>query len=188
MGEHKVPESMQRGGSAWTDSRMRRFLATKAGRAFGWFVFILVIGIGCYVLGRSAGDKEVRVVGSELVQMQGQNQKLTADTTSETATIVELNAKLKDVQGKLEVIMPSQDTYRITPNQALIVADGQLTIALVGSPANQNVTVNINGKQQSAAAGDIITIKPDPSTNCQVAIQSFDMFKAVLTAKCAKGQ
>jgi hypothetical protein len=28
----------------------------------------------------------------------------------------------------------------------------------------------------------------DPSANCQVAVQSFDMFKAVLTASCAGGK
>jgi hypothetical protein len=35
------------------------------------------------------------------------------------------------------------------------------------------------------AAGDIIQVSPDPSTACQVQIQSFDMFKAVLVATCA---
>jgi hypothetical protein len=35
------------------------------------------------------------------------------------------------------------------------------------------------------AAGDVIRVSPDPSTACQVQIQSFDMFKAVLVASCA---
>ena len=81
--------------------------------------------------------------------------------------------------------MPSANTYNISPNQSLIVADGHLTIGLIGSPGNESVTLAINGKQQTVSAGQVITVAPDPSTNCQVQVQSFDMFKAVLTASCA---
>jgi hypothetical protein len=61
---------------------------------------------------------------------------------------------------------------------------------MVGSPGNEGITLDINGKQQTLAAGQIVSVTPDPSTTCQVGVQSFDMFKAVLTAMCsgAKGQ
>ena len=81
--------------------------------------------------------------------------------------------------------MPSLNVYDINPNQSLIVADGRLTIGLIGSPGNDDINLNVNGKQQKVAAGDVIRLSPDASTACQVQIQSFDMFKAVFVASCA---
>ena len=54
--------------------------------------------------------------------------------------------------------MPSENIYVILPNQSLVVAGGRVTVGLIGAPANQGVTVNINGKQQLAAAGDVIAV------------------------------
>ena len=48
------------------------------------------------------------------------------------------------------------------------VADGRLTIGLVGSPTNESVNININGKQQKAVSGDVIHIALDSLTSCQV--------------------
>jgi hypothetical protein len=50
---------------------------------------------------------------------------------------------------------------------------------------NDGIKINVNGKQQSAAAGDVIRLTPDSSTACQLQIVSFDMFKAVVAASCA---
>jgi len=55
---------------------------------------------------------------------------------------------------------------------------------LVGSPTNQGITVNINGKQQMVASGDVIEVAVDASTTCHVRVQAFDMFKALVTAAC----
>jgi hypothetical protein len=60
-----------------------------------------------------------------------------------------------------------------------------VTVGLIGSPGNEGILLNVNGKQQAAAAGQVIAAGSDASANCQVAVQSFDMFKAVLTATCA---
>ena len=60
-----------------------------------------------------------------------------------------------------------------------------MTIGLIGSPTNESITLNVNGKQQKMTAGDVIHVSLDASTTCQVQIQSFDMFKAVLIASCA---
>ena len=62
--------------------------------------------------------------------------------------------------------MPSKNTYQIVPNQSLIVADGHLTVGLVGSPTNQDVNININGKQQSVASGDVIEVAPSTRRRC----------------------
>jgi hypothetical protein len=56
---------------------------------------------------------------------------------------------------------------------------------MVGPPANDSVLLNINGKSQAVAAGQTLTITPDPATRCLVNLQSFDVFKAVVVATCA---
>jgi hypothetical protein len=56
---------------------------------------------------------------------------------------------------------------------------------MVGPPANDSVLLNINGKSQTVAAGQTLTITPDSATRCLVNLQSFDVFKAVVVATCA---
>jgi hypothetical protein len=48
------------------------------------------------------------------------------------------------------------------------------------------VTLNINGKRQSLGSGDVLNVAADNQSNCQVRVQSFDMFKAVVTATCGR--
>jgi hypothetical protein len=81
--------------------------------------------------------------------------------------------------------MPSENIYVFRPNQSLILADGRVTVGLMGSPTNETVTLNVSGKQHVAAAGDVITVGLDQSTTCQVTVQAFDLFKAILQATCS---
>jgi hypothetical protein len=78
----------------------------------------------------------------------------------------------------------------IHPNQTLIVGDGHLSVGLVGAPGNDSILLDVNGKQQAVAAGQTISVAPDPATQCQLSVQSFDVFKATLVATCsgAKGK
>jgi hypothetical protein len=46
------------------------------------------------------------------------------------------------------------------------------------------VTLNINGKRQQLGTGDVLNVTADNQTSCQVRVQSFDMFKAIVTATC----
>jgi hypothetical protein len=163
------------------------FFTTFAGR----FVILaacltLVLGsaIGSYFLVRAASDTEMKAANLRIVELQNENQKLTADNTDKAVTITDLQSQLKGVQGKLTAIMPTENTYVIQPNQSMIAAGGRLTIGLIGSPTNDGINLNINGKQQMAPAGTVFSTTPDPSTTCQVGVQSFDMFKAVVTASC----
>ena len=158
---------------------------TRSGRFLGVAVLILGIAIGGYFQCWTAGNREEKAANGRIMQLQYEIQKLTADNTHQMATIANLKTELDNFTVKLDAIMPSQDTFNISPNQSMIVAGGHLTIGLIGSPKNQSVNININSKQQSAIAGEVINIALDPSTSCQVRVQSFDMFKAVLTASCA---
>jgi cell division protein FtsB len=154
-------------------------------RALAFGLGILVIVIAIYLVGRGVGTHEINAANNRILQYQNENQKLGAEKTKQMATINDLQNQLKDVKAKLEAIMPAENTYSLDPNHSLIVADGHLTLGLIGSPENQRVNININGKTQLVPAGDVINVSIDPSTNCRVEVQSFDMFKALVTATCA---
>jgi hypothetical protein len=182
-----VTETMEAGRFDRTNPQLPRFLMTKAGRFLGvvaCVIIMLAIAIGSYFVSRIMGDNELKAANIRVVQVQNENQKLLADNTNLMGTIADLEIQIKNAQTKLAVILPMENTYNINPNQSLVVANGRLTIGLIGSPTNESVNININGKPQAAAAGAVINSVLDSSTTCQVGVQSFDMFKAVLTATC----
>lgn len=170
-------------------SGVRRLSATftPASRAALIVVGLLLIagvGIGGHIYGRQLARSDTQERDSAILELRSETQKLDALINEQTGKLAALQTKLASVQAALDAIMPSQNTYVIQPNQSLIVADGRLTVGLVGPPTNEGITININGKQRSATAGDVIRIAADASTNCQVGIQSFDMFRATVTASC----
>ena len=121
-------------------------------------------------------------------QLQPQEQKFKATLDQQSNTIISLETRLKRSETALHEIRPSENTYNINANQSLVVADGKLTIGLVGAPSINGVRLNINGKQHMAVSGDVFDVTPDPETKCSVKVQSFDMFEALINATCAKAK
>jgi tetrahydromethanopterin S-methyltransferase subunit B len=159
----------------------------------GWFlvvaagaVIILGIGLVSFILGSNTGDREVAGSKNLLQRLQADNLKLVVDNKDLQAKLVELQAKLNSIQASLDAMMPVANTYEIGPNQSLIVADGHLTIGLIGTPRNESVVLNINSKQYLAPAGDVINVAVEPSLMCRVKVMSFDVLKArvVVNAIC----
>jgi type II secretory pathway pseudopilin PulG len=151
-------------------------------------VIAILAAIACYVVGLNIAYLDLAAARLAVQQMRAENQKLKTQLTDQSATQVALQAKLTTTEAALEAITPAKNTYNIKPNQSMIVAGGRLTIGLIGAPTNESVNININGKKQSAATGDVINIALEPPTTCQVRVQSFDMFKVVLTASCGQVQ
>jgi len=180
-----VTERAESDRSVQKSSQMSRLLTARGGQFLSVVVLTLGGAIGGFAY-RGYMDMQDKLDSDHLVvQFRSENQGLKSQIVDQNAKFDELQGKLASVQAALLAIMPSENTYNINPNQSIIVAGGHLTIGLIGSPTNESVNININGKQQSAATGDVIHIALDPSTACQVGVQSFDMFKAVLTASCA---
>ncbi len=148
-------------------------------------ITVVCILVGGHLYGRYLSSLDLGGRDNAIGQLVAQNQGIKRQLDTMSARATELDVKLKQAQASLDTIMPTKNTYKIEPNQSLVVADGHLTVGLVGAPGNESVTLNIDGKQQSVGAGQIVTVAPDPSTNCQVQVQSFDMFKAVLVASCS---
>ena len=161
-------------------------------RANNWLVvaiaFVLMclgILIGGHLYGRylaSFNSTSTDNIITELVS-QGQKQKRVDDSLS--AEITAMGIKLQNAQATLDSIMPSPNTYTIMPNQTLIVGDGHLLVGMVGPPGNDATLLNVNGEQQALAAGQTINVSPDSATQCQLSVQSFDVFKATLVAVCS---
>lgn len=148
-------------------------------------VLILFVMVSGYFWGRRFNASDIQQRDAAIQQLQSDGQRLAADIADQNVNLTALRTELSSAKATLNAIMPSQNTYNINPNQSLIAGDGRLTIGLIGSPGNDGINLNVNGKQQKVAAGDVIHVSPDASTACQVQIQSFDMFKAVLVASCA---
>jgi hypothetical protein len=179
---------MEAGGSVPTGSQPSRYPllpAKRYRRILGYAILILGIIAGTYYIGRLMGSREEKAANLRIVQLESEVQKLEANITGPSKLIQDLTTKLKRAEAKLASIMPSENTYNINPNQSLNVADGRLTVGLIGSPMNDSININVNGKRHAVTTGDVIKIKLDPSTICQVGVQSFTMFKAILTASCA---
>jgi cell division protein FtsL len=118
-------------------------------------------------------------------QLELETQRLQLEKSSQNANMKNMHTEAERLQAQLDAIIPSENRYNINPNQSLVVADGHLTVGLVGTPRSDGIDININGKQQVAVVGDVIRVAPDPSTACKVEIQSFDMFKVQFSASCA---
>lgn len=136
--------------------------------------------------GRYLATSDIRDRDNTIQQLQGEVQKLEGQITETDGKLVTMQSRLTRFQEAMDALVPTQNTYTLNPDQSLIVADGHLTIGLIGLPMNSHINVNINGKRQVAAAGDAIHASVGPGLDCQVRVQSFDMFKAVITASCVR--
>ena len=180
-----------RGPAVWTSIRSFGLFVARGGRAllFGICAILIVAGvIGGYVFGRQVTYNELLATRDQVDQLRSENQSLNRKIVDQDTRLSTMQTNLKNAQDALNAILPSKNTYHLDPNQSVIVADGRLTVGLIGAPSNDGVNIDINGKVQPAVAGQVINVSPDPSTNCQVAIQSFDFFKAVVTASCASAK
>jgi hypothetical protein len=182
-----VTETITTGGTATT--RSSGLFTTPVGRRAVAVVIVLFIAVLSFVFGVKWRHSEIADSQTKLQIFQKDNTDLTTKNLNLQVNLGALQAKLNQVQAALDAITPSANKYQISSNESLIVADGHLTIGLVGVPLwNNTVDLNINGKTYLAAAGDVINVTIDPSMNCRVKVMSFDALSAqvVVNATCAE--
>jgi hypothetical protein len=151
-------------------------------------VFIIMffgILIGGHLYGRYLASFHSTRTENTIAELRAETQKETRRSNSLSAELTAMEAKLEGAQAALDSIMPAPNTYTIYPNLTRIVGDGHLMVGMVGPPGNDAIMLNVNGKQQPLAAGQTINVAPDPATQCQLSVQSFDVFKATLVAVCS---
>jgi hypothetical protein len=168
------------------NSRSRPFRAdNRLVVAAAFVIMCLGILIGGHLYGRYLGSFNSLGTDNTITELISQSQKEKRENDSLSAELTAMGVKLQSAQATLDSIRPSPNTYTIKPNQTLIVGDGHLPVGLVGVPGNDAILLNVNGKQQPLAAGQTINVAPDPATQCQLSVQSFDVFKATLVAACS---
>jgi hypothetical protein len=153
--------------------------------AVAFVLMCLGILIGGHLYGRYLASFVSPGLDNTIAELRIQTQREKRRSDSLSAEVTAMGDKLRGAQIALDSMMPSPNTYTIYPNQALIVGDGRLPVGLVGTPGNDAIMLNVKGKQQPFAAGQTINVAPDPATQCQLSVQSFDVFKATLVAACS---
>jgi hypothetical protein len=147
-------------------------------------VLMAILGtVGGFVSRGVVDRRDVADSGSLVVQSRAENRDLKAQLATLNVQIAVLKSQLATAQDALNTILPSENTYALTPNKSVAIAGGRLNLALVGSPTNEEINLNINGKRYSVPAGEELKIA-EASTECDVRVRSFDMFKALITATC----
>ncbi len=146
--------------SASTASR-RRLLPTNDNRfviAAACVIAVICILVGGHLYGRYLSARDLGGRDNAIVQLRAETQKIKRELDAKSAQVTELQTKLDKAQAALNAIMPSQNTFNIQPNQAIVVGDGRLTVGLVGAPSNESITLDINGKSQSVEVGQIVEV------------------------------
>jgi hypothetical protein len=181
-----VAAQKERDRLAAENSRLRHALAREGRLLFLGAVAILLIGggIGTFVLFRHLANADLVAARQLVDQVQTDDENQRKLVTAQNVKISKLEIDLARTKADLEAIRPEKGKFNIPPNESRIAADG-LIIGLVGSPSNESVVLSINDKQQTMVAGQKIMVTPNPSTTCQVTVQSFTMVQAVVTATCA---
>jgi hypothetical protein len=156
-----------------------------ARHSIAFFLMCLGILIGGHLYGRYLASFNSTSTDNTITELVSQNQKQKRVSDSLSAELTAMGIKMQSAQATLDSIMPAPNTYTLKPNQTLIVGDGHLMLGMVGAPGNDAIVLNVNGKQQPLAAGQTINVAPDPATQCQLSVQSFDVFKATLVATCS---
>lgn len=145
---------------------------------------IIAVALIGHMTGREMGRRHLLQRDQTIQQLREERQQVSAELNKRGDRITELQNRLNHVQSVLDEIVPSENIYVIRPNQSLFVAGGRVIVGLISSPTNEGVNININGKQRLMVAGDVTPVAFDETTACQVTVQSFDMFKAILHATC----
>jgi len=168
---------------------LHNLLTTRRGRLGLLLTSAFIIGavaLGGRVYGQHLAYQDMLERDRAMRQLETESQRLERQRANQNDEVATLRARLAQVQDKLDTVMPARDTFSMDPNRSVVVADGRLTLGLVGLPTSNGVIINVNGKQYTAAAGDVIHVSNDASAPCRVVVQSFDVFNATVTASCSE--
>ena len=174
---------------AYLSPGLHSLLTTQRGRLSLLLAAAFIIGavaFGGRVYGRYLAHQDSLDRDRAIHQLESVSQNLERQSAQQAEAIAAMQARLAQAQERLDRIMLGEDTYRINPNESVVVGNGRLTLGVVGLPTTDGVIINVNGKQHTVAAGAVIHVADDASAPCRVAVQSFDVFGATVTASCSE--
>ena len=115
--------------------------------AIAFVLMCLGILIGGHLYGRYLASFNSTSTDNIIAELVSQNQKQKRVSDSLSAELTPMGIKMQSAQATLDSIMPAPNTYTLKPNQTLIVGDGHLMVGMVGTPGNDAIMLNVNGKQ-----------------------------------------
>jgi hypothetical protein len=148
-------------------------------------VLVVVLVITSFVIGVYVTSRDVANLRALLSSVQAETQKAKQELASQISVNTSVQARLIRVTADFEAIQPQKNTYSVSPNQSIALAEGRLTVALVGPPGTNDLVLNVNGEQRKASSGDIIQVSAGADT-CRIAVQKFDLFRALINVNCEK--
>lgn len=149
-------------------------------------VLLIVSGIGGFTLRGRMDEARVGDANQRFLQHRSENKELKSQIFSLSEKLERTMTEVGAAQDGLKTIMPSENTYVVKVNHAIIIEGGYLTVGLIGPPTSEYLEINVNGKHHLTTAGDVIDVTPSLSLRCKVAIQSFDMFSVVIAVSCGR--
>jgi len=158
----------------------------RRGTIFTLVLVILAATIGAFLLGVYVTSRDLANLRLLVGSLRAETQKAKQELVSQRAANSSLQGRLGAISAELEAIQPAKGTYNFRPNQSIVLADGRLTIGLVGAPGSNNVLLNVNGEQKKASTGDVIQVAAGPNATCRMAVQRFDLFNALINVTCSK--
>lgn len=144
-------------------------------------VLLTVVGIGGFMIGLSSRTQALNDARKQTTSMQKISQSLREAYQEQEDSKKALSDQLTAIQNQIRDIFNSYRTIGLKGNETISVASGYFTVGLVGQPANEKITINVNGNQQTVAVGDSVDVG---TSSCRVEVRSFDMFKATLVTSC----
>lgn len=147
-------------------------------------VLLIMGGIGGFTLRGRMDESLVGDANQRFLQHRSESKELKSQIFSLSEKLERSMTEVESAQAALKMIMPSQNTYVVKVNHAIIIEGGYLTVGLIGPPTSEYLEINVNGKNHLTVAGDVIDVTPGPSLRCKVAVESFDMFSVVIAASC----
>jgi len=144
-------------------------------------VVLVVVAICAFGAGEASRTYVVNDKLQQIDKLQKDNGVLRTAVQHERDENKSLADKLAATDNQLREAFNPYRTIDLNVNDTTSVSTGSFTLGLVGPPANENVSINVNGTQRTVAAGDSIDVG---ISNCRVQVKSFDMFKVTLLTSC----
>jgi hypothetical protein len=117
--------------------------------------------------------------GRVSINVNGTQHQVTAGDSVE-AGISNCKVHVNSIDGSKLSLLTSCP-IDLNANDTPSVSVGSFTVGLVGPPANNKVSINVNGTQHTVAAGESIDAG---ISNCRVQVKSFDSFRVTLLTSC----
>jgi hypothetical protein len=144
-------------------------------------IILGVVAICAFFAGEARFSYVINDAQQRTTELQKQYQEKDGEFQREKDENKTLADKLAATDNRLGEAFNAYRTIVLNGNDTTSVSTGHFTVGLVGPPANDKVSINVNGTKHTVAAGDSIDVG---ISNCRVEVQSFDMFKVTLLTSC----